>query len=120
MPGHVRACSGMPGHVQFQTFRVFLKKKLAKNLAIIFAKMLDFGLVDANLRGFEAPFFKIFSSRRAPLAGGDGRLSRPKFSAAPPRDLGGVRGDEIFQKQQSRSDFYSFFERFRCFQVFFV
>ena len=73
MPGHVRACPGMFGHVQFQTFQVFLKKKNGKKLAIFFAKMLDFGLLDANLRGFEAPFFKIFSSRRAPLAGGDGR-----------------------------------------------
>ena len=76
MPGHVRACPGMFGHVQFQTFQEFLKKtgkELAKNLAFFVAKMLDFGLLDANLRGFEAPFFKIFSSRRAPLAGGDGR-----------------------------------------------
>ena len=76
MPGHVRACPGMFGHVQFQTFQEFLKKNwqiIGKKFGFFVAKMLDFGLLDANLRGFEAPFFKIFSSRRAPLAGGDGR-----------------------------------------------
>ena len=66
MPGHVRACT-------ISDVSGVFEKKTGKKLAIFFAKMLDFGLLDANLRGFEAPFFKIFSSRRAPLAGGDGR-----------------------------------------------
>ena len=76
MLGHAPACSGMPGMYNFRRFRCFEKEmaKIGKKFGIFCCcKMLDFGLLDANLRGFEAPFFKIFSSRRAPLAGGDRR-----------------------------------------------
>ena len=122
MFGHARACSGMFGHVQFQTFQVFLEKKCQK-IGNFFCKNAGFWAPRCKFKGFWSSFFQNFLLAEG--SPGGGRWPRTvvrdrNFLPAPPGDLGGCGGHEIWQKQQSRSDFYSFFERFRCFQVFFV
>ena len=126
MPGHVRACPGMFGHVQFQTFQEFLKKnwqRIGKKFGFFCCKNARFWAPRCKFKGFWSSFFQNFLLAEG--SPGGGRWPRTvvrdrNFLPAPPGDLGGCGGHEICQKQQSRSDFYSFFERFRCFQVFFV